>query len=213
MQYQTPPLPLSEEERAQQKITAVIPTKTCQMAYRFPTTPASELHMMTNSRAILITTHDDEQNEWSIALAFASRIVIYVAILALLMMIVALIIKLLGHCDGDASSSSSSIHRQATAARAATETNTLLAKEVVPFTYGTCEEDLESAKCSSSPSDDLYDGKICVICYDERRNCFFIPCGHCATCSICARRITEGETKTCPVCRRYIHKVRKLSIS
>lgn len=183
------------------------------MAYRFPTTPASELHMMTNSRAILITTHDDEQNEWSIALAFASRIVIYVAILALLMMIVALIIKLLGQCDGDASSSSSSIHRQATAARAATETNTLLAKEVVPFTYGTCEEDLESAKCSSSPSDDLYDGKICVICYDERRNCFFIPCGHCATCSICARRITEGETKTCPVCRRYIHKVRKLSIS
>ena len=112
-QYQTPPLPISEEERAQQKITAVIPTKTCQMAYRFPTTPASELHMMTNSRAILITTHDvkiflifffflwqpilpqfqdfnlfgpshllqDEQNEWSIALAFASRIVIYVAIL------------------------------------------------------------------------------------------------------------------------------------
>lgn len=189
------------------------------MAHRFPTSPDSELHihMLSNNYVMLITTHDDEREEWRVALALASRLVVYVAIMALLVMIVALVIKLLGHCDGDDSSntSSSRIHREdaGAGAGAATETNTLLVKEVVAFTYGTCEEDLESAKCSSSPSDDLYDGKICVICYDGQRNCFFIPCGHCATCSICAQRITEGENKTCPVCRRSIHKVRKLFIS
>ncbi|KAL3525639.1 hypothetical protein ACH5RR_014011 [Cinchona calisaya] len=147
---------------------------------------------------------DELGGGWKIAVAFASRLVIYVAIMAVLVMIVTLIIKLLGHCRGEDSSTSQ---------RAANETNRLLAKEVVPFTYGTCEGDLESGKCCSSPSENLYDGKICVICYDKQRNCFFIPCGHCATCYSCAQRITAEETKSCPVCRRYIRKVRKLFIS
>ncbi|KAL3526844.1 hypothetical protein ACH5RR_011500 [Cinchona calisaya] len=170
-------------------------------AYRIPTSPDHELPLMSKNYAILITTtRDDEHDEWSTVLAFASRVVIYVAIIALLVMIVALIVKLLGNLVGDDTGN------QLSGAQAATETNRLLAKEVVQFTYGTCEEDVESGKCSNIPSEDLYDGKICVICYDQQRNCFFIPCGHCATCYICAQRITYEENKNCPVCRRYIHK-------
>lgn len=79
----------------------------------------------------------------------------------------------------------------ATATATGTERNRLLAKETVQFTYGTCEEDeeedVELGKCKSS-MEDLYDGKICVICYDEQRNCFFVPCGHSITCYHCAQR-------------------------
>lgn len=76
-----------------------------------------------------------------------------------------------------------------------TETNPL---KRVPETcyYGTCGEDIERGNCSynSSPStnnsseDNLYDRKVCVICYDEQRDCFFVPCGHSATCCVCAQR-------------------------
>ncbi|KAJ4847777.1 hypothetical protein Tsubulata_003314 [Turnera subulata] len=73
----------------------------------------------------------------------------------------------------------------------ATETNQILQEKTMAITYGTYEKDLESGNCSTSSSHDtnstttwegLYDGKVCVICYDEERNCFFVPCGHCATC-------------------------------
>lgn len=86
---------------------------------------------------------------------------------------------------------------------AAAETTRLWSRKTVRFTYGTCEQDLESGACtgtsfssssgsgdssSTSSPEDLYDKKLCVICYDEQRNCFFVPCGHCATCYVCAQR-------------------------
>jgi len=85
----------------------------------------------------------------------------------------------------------------------ATETDQLLPRKALSllFSYGTCNKDLESGNCSTSSSssssssdgkngssEELYDGKICVICYDEERNCFYVPCGHCATCYVCAQR-------------------------
>lgn len=72
----------------------------------------------------------------------------------------------------------------------ADETNPLRTGKATPWTYGSCGNDLESGNCSSSTtsSEDLYDAKLCVICYDEQRNCFFVPCGHCATCYDCAQR-------------------------
>ncbi|RVW57497.1 hypothetical protein CK203_078880 [Vitis vinifera] len=93
-----------------------------------------------------------------------------------------------------------------------TETNPLLPSKRVPFTYGACEEDLESGEGNGGSSQDLYDGKICVICFDEPRNCFFVPCGHCATCYVCAQRIAKGDNSVCPVCRRFIRKVRKFIV-
>ncbi|KAL5707133.1 hypothetical protein ACHQM5_025220 [Ranunculus cassubicifolius] len=81
--------------------------------------------------------------------------------------------------------------------RVAEETSVAEARPLVPekaiqFTYGTNEEDEELGK--SGNSEDLYKGKICVICYDEQRNCFFVPC----------------ENKVCPICRRLIHRVRRM---
>ncbi|KAJ6675895.1 hypothetical protein OIU85_011988 [Salix viminalis] len=64
---------------------------------------------------------------------------------------------------------------------------------------------MKGSSCSSS--EDLYDAKLCVICYDDQRNCFFVPCGHCATCYDCAQRIMEEDNKMCPICRRLIHKM------
>lgn len=163
------------------------------------------LPLSDSNNSILITTQDDDM-EWQVALTMAERFIVYVTILLLFFMILALITKLLENCN----------ETDATEAVTATERSRLLAKEAVAFTYGTCEEgDLETGKynggsSSSSSSEDLYDGKICVICYDDERNCFFVPCGHCATCYRCAQRINEEESKNCPVCRRHIGKVRKL---
>ncbi|CAK9143995.1 unnamed protein product [Ilex paraguariensis] len=123
--------------------------------------------------------------------------------LVVVVMVVALVLKFLGSLRGD-----TTIEQVI-----ATETDRLLPKEATSFSYGTSEEDEESGNCNNSSSEDLYDGKICVICYDEPRDCFFIPCGHCATCYVCAQRIMDGERKACPVCRKFINKVRKLFIA
>ena len=32
--------------------------------------------------------------------------------------------------------------------------------------------------------------RLCVICFDGPRDCFFLPCGHCATCFTCGTRYT-----------------------
>ncbi|CAK8565932.1 unnamed protein product [Lathyrus sativus] len=52
---------------------------------------------------------------------------------------------------------------------------------------------------------------LCVICFDARRDCFFLPCGHFATCYACGIRIA-AETCTCPICRRKMKKLRKIYI-
>ncbi|KAL6133070.1 hypothetical protein ACLB2K_065307 [Fragaria x ananassa] len=51
--------------------------------------------------------------------------------------------------------------------------------------------------------------RLCAICFDAPRDCFFLPCGHCAACFDCATRIAEAAA-TCPICRRNIKKVRKI---
>ncbi|KAL3833286.1 hypothetical protein ACJIZ3_008022 [Penstemon smallii] len=122
----------------------------------------------------------------------AMRLVFYCAVT---------VVKLLWNCDGD------EVDRDARA----TETSLLLSTEkiVISF-YGTSEEDLESGKGSNTSSDDLYDGKLCAICYDGQRSCVFVPCGHCVTCYTCAYRIINDEIRTCPICRTIIQRVRKL---
>ncbi|KAK7844265.1 putative e3 ubiquitin-protein ligase xbat35 [Quercus suber] len=51
--------------------------------------------------------------------------------------------------------------------------------------------------------------RLCAICFDAPRDCFFLPCGHCVACFECATRIAEAAG-TCPVCRRTMKKVRKI---
>ena len=38
--------------------------------------------------------------------------------------------------------------------------------------------------------------QTCIICYDNKRNQFFDPCGHMVCCQQCGDRIN-----TCPVCK------------
>ncbi|KAK0603981.1 hypothetical protein LWI29_010852 [Acer saccharum] len=78
------------------------------------------------------------------------------------------------------------------------------------------DDDLWSEPLSSdSPSPDEEDlegssnKRICVICYDAPRDCFFLPCGHAASCYACATRIKE-EHGLCPMCRKATKKVQRI---
>lgn len=109
---------------------------------------------------------------------------------ALLVIVAYMILKYINEYDGEEGGIED--------IRESTETSTLRPGKTMPVTYGTCDEwDIESRNCCSSnssngpitsSSEDLYDGKICVICYTEQRDCFLVPCGHCATCYVCAQR-------------------------
>uniref|UniRef100_A0A0D9WNW9 RING-type domain-containing protein n=1 Tax=Leersia perrieri TaxID=77586 RepID=A0A0D9WNW9_9ORYZ len=87
------------------------------------------------------------------------------------------------------------------------ETEPIMPRKRVAFSYGATEEQPESSMCSS---EDMCSEKVCKICYDAPRSCFFIPCGHGFTCFTCAKRIAEDKTQACPICRRLVHRVRKL---
>ncbi|XWS24152.1 hypothetical protein CRYUN_Cryun28dG0076000 [Craigia yunnanensis] len=122
--------------------------------------------------------------------------------------IILLVLKYLGGCGSETTVAD-------TAAREiprGTETNPILPEKPVRLNYGTTAEEDNGAETvsSSSSSKELYDAKLSVICYDDQRNCFFVPCGHCATCYDCAQRIMEEDNKMRPICRRLIHKVRRL---
>ncbi|KDP24449.1 hypothetical protein JCGZ_25013 [Jatropha curcas] len=79
------------------------------------------------------------------------------------------------------------------------------------------EEDLEEFLASGSMEGaSLRDGensnstrRLCAICFDAPRDCFFLPCGHCVACFACGTRIVEAAG-TCPICRRNMKKVRKI---
>ncbi|KAL5550432.1 hypothetical protein UlMin_000608 [Ulmus minor] len=51
--------------------------------------------------------------------------------------------------------------------------------------------------------------RLCAICFDAPRDCFFLPCGHCVSCFACGSRIAEADC-ICPICRRKMKKVRKI---
>ncbi|TKY65832.1 putative E3 ubiquitin-protein ligase XBAT34 [Spatholobus suberectus] len=51
--------------------------------------------------------------------------------------------------------------------------------------------------------------RLCAICFDAPRDCFFLPCGHCVACFECGTRIAEAAG-TCTVCHRNMKKVRKI---
>ncbi|CAN1191413.1 E3 ubiquitin-protein ligase APD1 [Linum perenne] len=76
--------------------------------------------------------------------------------------------------------------------------------------YGACSSSSNHDHHVCLDSDDEEaNARLCVICYDEEQNSFFVPCGHSATCIACARRIYNEGNKVCPVCRKAIGRVKK----
>uniref|UniRef100_M8C3L3 E3 ubiquitin-protein ligase NEURL1B n=1 Tax=Aegilops tauschii TaxID=37682 RepID=M8C3L3_AEGTA len=83
-----------------------------------------------------------------------------------------------------------------------------------------CKEEEEGgSRGSSFESVSSHDGeagdeeegrRLCVVCCDARRDCFFMPCGHSATCHACGTKIVEGDASCCPFCRRKLKKVRRI---
>lgn len=78
------------------------------------------------------------------------------------------------------------------------------------------DQDLDFLAGGSTDGKFLGDGetsnntqRLCAICFDAPRDCFFLPCGHCVACFACGTRIAEAAG-TCPVCRRNMKKVRKI---
>ncbi|KAL1804645.1 hypothetical protein ACET3Z_027713 [Daucus carota] len=58
---------------------------------------------------------------------------------------------------------------------------------------------------------DMNISRLCAICFEAPKDCFFLPCGHCVACLACGMRIKE-TSETCPICRKKMKKVRKLFI-
>ncbi|KAH9603066.1 hypothetical protein KSS87_009473 [Heliosperma pusillum] len=161
------------------------------------------------------------------AYSFLGHLMAYFALLALLVIFSALLAKCIGDWREmnmeqviERGENISLMHQHHYAEKIASLTTT---------NYGTCYQDLESGNCSninnttsSSSSStntnnycatELYNSRVCVICYTEQRNSFFVPCGHFATCHLCANRIYYEESRSCPICRRFISKIRRLSDS
>lgn len=168
---------------------------------------AVKLHITGNKYAVLANANNatDAMNVWYVELSYGARLLTYILILGVVVLVVYCIFKVMGHLDPP-----DQPVREPEIVQETERAPLLLPKESrsESSTYGTLEQDQESGLSSSA--EDLYDGKICIICYDEPRNCFFIPCGHCATCYTCAQRLETNEVKACPICRQGIVKVKRL---
>ncbi|XVF64143.1 hypothetical protein PTKIN_Ptkin09bG0144100 [Pterospermum kingtungense] len=164
--------------------------------------------MFPSTQYVIVSTPDNgDIAGWYIELSFVARVITYIAILGFFIIIILLVLKYLGAFDSE----TTAVDTAPLEISWRSETDPILPEKPVRLTYGTtAEEDDDAESGSSSSSEDLYDAKLCVICYDDQRNCFFVPCGHCATCYDCAQRIMEEDNKMCPICRRLIHKVRRL---
>lgn len=66
-----------------------------------------------------------------------------------------------------------------------------------------------SPRGEGTENSETYQRRLCVICFDDPRDSFFLPCGHCAACFTCGMRIAE-ESSLCPICRKKIRRVRKI---
>ncbi|GLT58873.1 hypothetical protein SLA2020_317340 [Shorea laevis] len=177
-------------------------TGSCQLKLIFPDT-----------QFLVVTTPNKvDSGAWYIELSFVARLITYIAILGFFFVIIFFVLKYLGACDTRESIFDTAPMGIQYDRTPATETTPLLRRTQLRSTYGTERGDADDDETgsSSSASEDLYDAKLCVICYDDQRNCFFIPCGHCSTCYDCAQRIMSEDNKMCPICRRLIHKVRRL---
>ncbi|XP_078180305.1 E3 ubiquitin-protein ligase APD2-like [Carex rostrata] len=174
----------------------------CRLDLSFPST-----------RYFVLTTSDANNAStavWNIEILFIARLIAYLIITAFVGVVIYLITKNLGAWDHVPDTTD---RQQGSAVITERETDPILARKEIACIYGTTEDTPESSSSICCSGEDLYDGKICVICYEGKRDCFFIPCGHSVTCFSCGQRIMGDDNKVCPICRRLIHKLRRLFAS
>jgi len=59
-------------------------------------------------------------------------------------------------------------------------------------------------KKNSDTDNNEDESSLCVICFDNKRDALFMPCGHLYTCMQCYKSLNH---RSCPMCRKDIHKV------
>ncbi|CAN6914427.1 unnamed protein product [Brassica oleracea var. botrytis] len=129
----------------------------------------------------------DEFGGWYMALSTTARLVVYITFLGTIMFLIFLILKSLNDCDTEDDD------MESLPLVAGQEVVTIWTPLVYEPSGVTGNRDFETASFSSA--EDVDYSTLCVICFEERRNCFFVPCGHSATCKGCALRIMSEENK------------------
>ena len=70
-----------------------------------------------------------------------------------------------------------------------------------------------NAKSSEGRDDDnsgtTANSGLCQICYVNKIECIFLPCGHARTCEECATRI-KNSGKPCPYCRKSVSTTHRI---
>ena len=59
------------------------------------------------------------------------------------------------------------------------------------------------------PEENYEDHENCKICFSEKSEIIFEPCGHFMSCASCAKEIFNKNGKKCPMCRKEIKYIRK----
>ncbi|KAE8683329.1 RING/U-box superfamily protein isoform 3 [Hibiscus syriacus] len=135
-----------------------------------------------NTHYVVVSTpdHSDVDGRY-VKLTYDSRDVSYIGLLGLFIIMMLLLLKAQESCHSE-------FDRRMM-------TDPILAKKPVRTNDTSADEDNDDgSRSSSSSSADLNDAKLCIICYEDQHNCFFVPCGHSATCYECAKRFAKRES-------------------
>uniref|UniRef100_A0ACD5T8G1 Uncharacterized protein n=1 Tax=Avena sativa TaxID=4498 RepID=A0ACD5T8G1_AVESA len=153
---------------------------------------------------------DDDEQHAKVVLSYEPRLIVYFvgsAILAVvLLMLYEVLATMLGCCCCSSTGDGAAEQRTTTASLLAAD------KEEEDASLGSSYDSVSSDgdHDEEAGGDEEEGRRLCVVCCDARRDCFFLPCGHSATCHPCGTRIVEGDGGSCPFCRRKLKKVRRI---
>ncbi|XP_039057657.1 E3 ubiquitin-protein ligase APD2-like [Hibiscus syriacus] len=173
--------------------------------------------------SIVLTSPGPEQhssaNDWSVRVSYGPRWITYIVGIGGMTAIMLVAFNFLNKFQFTRGDEASVRYREFASAR----TPLLSRKADDVSSWGSSydsissdEADLEDFLTGSVEGTSIGDGensnntkRLCAICFDAPRECFFLPCGHCVACFACGTRLAEAGG-TCPICRRNMRKVRKI---